>query len=55
MNNVIVFIKKIHSDTRQKFTTNKIGVHHLDDTCSIGLLDLKDSGSKNNEKWGTIQ
>ena len=47
--NIKLFINEIYSKPPNKnYATNKTDVHHIDDTWSLDILDLKDYGAENN-------
>ena len=50
--NIKNFINEIYSKPpRKNYPTNKTDVHHIDDTWSLDILDLKDYGPKNNRGY----
>ena len=50
--NIKIFINEIYSKPPKKnYPTNKTDVHHIDDTWSLDILDLKDYGPKNNRGY----
>ena len=50
--NIKIFINEIYSKPPKKnYSTNKTGVHHVDDTWSLDILDLKDYGPENNRGY----
>ena len=51
-NNIKIFINEIYSKPpRKNYPTNKTDVHHIDDTWSLDILDLKDYGPENNRGY----
>ena len=47
-----IFINEIYSEgPKKKYATNKTDVHHVDDTWSLDILDLKDYGPENNRRY----
>ena len=47
-----IFINEINSkQPKKKYSTNKTNVYHIDDIWSLDILDLKDYGSENNERY----
>ena len=47
--NIKIFINEIYSKPpRKSYPTNKTDVYHIDEILSLGILDLKDYGPKNN-------
>ena len=50
--NIKIFINEIYSKPpRKNYPTNKTDVHHIDDTWSLDILDLKDYGPENNRGY----
>ena len=50
--NIKMFMNKIYSKGPKKnYATNKTDVHHVDDTWSLEILDLKDYGPENNKNY----
>ena len=50
--NTKIFINEIYSKPpRKSYPTNKSDVHHIDDTWSLDILDLKDYGPENNRGY----
>ena len=50
--NIKIFIKEIYSKPPKKYyATNKKDVHHVDDTWSLDILDLKGYGPENNRGY----
>ena len=50
--NIKIFINEIYSKPPKRYyATNKTDVHHVDDTWSLDILDLKDYGPKNNRGY----
>ena len=50
--NIKIFINEIYSKVpRKSYSTNKTDVHHIDDTWSLDILDLKDYGPENNRGY----
>ena len=50
--NIELFINEISSKGAKKnYATNKTDVHHVDDTWSLDILDLKDFGPENNKNY----
>ena len=49
---IITFINEIYSKPpKTNYPTNKTNVYHIDDIWSLGILDLKDYGPKNNRRY----
>ena len=47
-----IFINEIYSQPPKKnYGTNKTDVYHIEDICSLDILDLKDYGSENNRDY----
>ena len=47
-----IFINEIYSKPSKKnHATNKTGVCHFDDICSLKILDLKDYGSEKDRRY----
>ena len=47
--NIKIFINEIYSKPpKRNYSTNKTDVCHIDDVCSLDILDLKDHGPENN-------
>ena len=47
-----IFINEIYSKGPKKnYNTNKTDVYHIDDICSLDILDLKDYGPENNKRY----
>ena len=50
--NIKIFIDEIYSKPPKRYyATNKTDFHHIDDTWSLDILDLKDYGPKNNRGY----
>ena len=50
--NIKIFINEIYSKPPKKnYITKKSNVYHIDDTCSLDILDLKDYGPENNRGY----
>ena len=50
--NIKIFINEIHpKPPKKKYATNKTDVYHIDDICSVDILDLKDYGPENNRGY----
>ena len=50
--NIKIFINEIYSKPpKRNYATNKTDVYHIDDICSLDILDLKDYGPKNNRGY----
>ena len=50
--NIKIFINEIYSKgPRKYYPTNKTDVYHIDDIWSLGILDVKDYGPKNNKGY----
>ena len=50
--NIKIFINELYSKSPKKYyPTNKTDVYHIDETCSLDILDLKDYGPKNNRGY----
>ena len=50
--NIRIFINEIFSKGPKKnYATNKTDVHHVNDTWSLDILDLKDYGPENNKNY----
>ena len=48
--NIKIFINEIYSKPpRKNYATNKTDVYHIDDICTLEILDLKDYGPENNK------
>ena len=47
-----MFINEIYSKgSKMDYATNKTDVHHVDDTWSLDILDIKDYGAENNRGY----
>ena len=52
LKNIKIFINEIYSKAPKKnYATNKTNVYHIDDICSLDILDLKDYGPENNRGY----
>ena len=50
--NIKIIINKLCSEGPKKnYATIKTDVHHVDDTWSLDVLDLKDYGPENNKNY----
>ena len=50
--NIKIFINGIYSKgPRKNYATNKTDVHHVEDTLSVDILDLKDYGPEINKSY----
>ena len=53
--NIEIFFDEIYSKPPKRYyATNKTDIHHIDDTWSLDIIDLKDYGPENNRGYRYI-
>ena len=53
--NIKIFVNEIYSKgPKRNYAKNKTDVYHIDDLCSLDILDFKDYGSENNRGYSYV-